>query len=158
MGHRSLAEMYAKEVLSEVDEGAAEVRVGRLVGDLMPTGLGIVLHFGAAQLLKMWSRYTRCQRVSVGGRVLSRWRGWRGRFSISRDEMYPVPFKSKLLHTLNRICRENRVIFPQKSEVFQPRFFLPIIGVPGKRRELKDAPARMLTKLDSVKNPTYSTE
>ena len=45
MGQRSLAEMYAKEVLSEVEEGAANVSSSYCGGVLIPTGLRIILHF-----------------------------------------------------------------------------------------------------------------
>ena len=44
MGHRSLAEMYAKEVLSEVEEGAADVRMALSWLALTHTNLRIVFH------------------------------------------------------------------------------------------------------------------
>lgn len=46
-GHRSLAEIYAKLVLSEVIASAADVRLADLEGQLIRTGLGIVFHFDA---------------------------------------------------------------------------------------------------------------
>lgn len=47
-GHRSLAEMYAKEVLSDVKEGAVDVSLGPAGEGLILTGLCIVLHLFAA--------------------------------------------------------------------------------------------------------------
>jgi hypothetical protein len=46
-GHRSLAEIYAKLVLSEVIDSAADVRLANLEGQLTLTGLGIVFHSDA---------------------------------------------------------------------------------------------------------------
>lgn len=43
-GQRSLADMYAKEVLSAVEESATEVRLRDFLGVEVLTGLGIVLH------------------------------------------------------------------------------------------------------------------
>jgi hypothetical protein len=51
-GHRSLAEIYAKLVLSEVIDSAADVRLAGLKGYLIHTGLGIVFHFEAAVFVK----------------------------------------------------------------------------------------------------------
>jgi hypothetical protein len=45
-GHRSLAEIYAKLVLSEVIDSAADVRLADVEGQLIRTGLSIVFHFG----------------------------------------------------------------------------------------------------------------
>ncbi len=44
MGHRSLAEMYANEFLSEVAEGAADVKMAFSGLALTHTGLRIVFH------------------------------------------------------------------------------------------------------------------
>lgn len=49
IGHRSLAEMYAKEVLSEVEEGAADVSMDLFGEGLTHTGLCVVLHDITAQ-------------------------------------------------------------------------------------------------------------
>jgi hypothetical protein len=60
--------MYANEVLSEVEEGAAEVNLGHLEQNRGHTGLCIVLHFDATQIFQYGKRdglYTRCRRVSV---------------------------------------------------------------------------------------------
>jgi hypothetical protein len=44
-GQRSLAEMYANEVLSDVEDGAVDVRLAYFLGMKLLTGFRIVLHF-----------------------------------------------------------------------------------------------------------------
>jgi hypothetical protein len=70
MGHRSLAEMYAKEVLSDVEDGAADVSTATWE-ELIHTGLRIVLHLDFVLFLKygkLSGLYIRCRRVLLDAR------------------------------------------------------------------------------------------